>query len=1121
MAQGIFIGIGGSGVKSLARLKAKIYESYTDKELFNKENSFIFIDTDFGDIQKIQTDPILTRMYGNRQIIGMNEFIPIGNTIPSNVRRQAIAVKTKSGEHLKTWMIMPGEGGYKPLEQSLQKGAGAQRLDGRTSLFQYVETDIIPKIETAINKMQQFDNDFGGGAIASTNFNISTGDQIKDEENAAKAPNLWLISGSNGGTGSSMTLDILFVLNRLYFRAFNQSPTLRLALLTPEPYVSISENKPITQYPLNSFAFMWELNAFKIDYLDNGNNSTTAMAKLFVNDYFDKPQFNAQPFNPYAYALVFDTEAKSGVGKLSLPDTFENVSKVLFMLCRTKAGSLVNSNMINVLADPHARLSEPNIKGNVLEGSKWSKSLVATGGKAIVKADEFLKNYIKARFNYDIYTYGILGAGMIEIYNDAERQVIVNDFIRNNIEVVYNMASQNNEKPNLETDIRNNFNGICLPAAPEKRLGRGLEGGILLSYSSGYCDELNILISTINETFNKKEQIIFSKEYYLDSSKSALNVALNSYVCEFGLNFIKDLIHIVDMKLEGFLKDFKAELVNKYSNESEKFLKEDINSIANANKDYNSLLMACEKWRDFKVEKFIVEKKIQIIESLCHNGYLDELKDDSGIGKGIVSLIKKYNNESLIHEGRMKRLSKEFFTKSNENPFVTYLPQLEQMVGVDGSNDGWKKGSEFEELYKDLVTLNPNEKNIKGSNLMGTPPKRNNDTNDKSLKNHIEYILEAMNYFKGKNYFIDFATQNDFDRDALTISSFQDAIDKHLNELIIKPNKVKEWISDRNLGQIFSGIEKDTPKDADDFCKSFNSIPVFYPTNETVSSVYYIYTFPDTLLPLANKIGFDSNDPKKKWEKTTDANKLEVLAFEMGHSFDNYKYMNEYVYKYDEHRKGILELGYGCHIHKGFIHLNINKTIGLIDKDIKPKLVEIAFYDAVLEKLSAEKPQLFEILIKTDSGSTQSGVLARLKAANSVKLPMVTIMPTHNSSQIKILNLKKNDSKKYELATSGMIEDNLENFDCFSEFVRLSKSKNADIESLIQNLRDAFNIKKDSIKGVIFDLIATNSNQWVDLTLTKLKVEENKFNDTLDMDYINNEFIPQINELISNNLFKN
>jgi hypothetical protein len=183
--------------------------------------------------------------------------------------------------------------------------------------------------------------------------------------------------------------------------------------------------------------------------------------------------------------------------------------------------------------------------------------------------------------------------------------------------------------------------------------------------------------------------------------------------------------------------------------------------------------------------------------------------------------------------------------------------------------------------------------------------------------------------------------------------------------------------------------------------------------------------------------------------------------------------------------------------------------------------VEIAFYDAVLEKLSTENPQLFEILIRTNSGSTQGGYLDGLSGANSAKLPMVTIIPTPNSTQIKILNLKKNESKKYELDTNGMIEDNLENFECFSEFVRNSKSQNANIEFLIQNLRDAFNIKKDSIKGVVFDLIATNSNQWVDLSLMKLKAKENKFNGTLDMDFINNEFIPQINELISNNLFKN
>jgi len=110
MAQGIFIGIGGSGVKSLARLKAKIYESYQDKKVFNKENSFIFIDTDVNDIGKIQFDPNLTRMYGGRQIIDINEFIPIGATIRENYykrKRQTqpeilTGIKNKkSGEELR------------------------------------------------------------------------------------------------------------------------------------------------------------------------------------------------------------------------------------------------------------------------------------------------------------------------------------------------------------------------------------------------------------------------------------------------------------------------------------------------------------------------------------------------------------------------------------------------------------------------------------------------------------------------------------------------------------------------------------------------------------------------------------------------------------------------------------------------------------------------------------------------------------------------------------------------------------------------------------------------------------------------------------------------------------
>jgi hypothetical protein len=42
----LYIALVGAGIKSLARLKAKIYAKYLDKSLFEQENSFLFMDID-------------------------------------------------------------------------------------------------------------------------------------------------------------------------------------------------------------------------------------------------------------------------------------------------------------------------------------------------------------------------------------------------------------------------------------------------------------------------------------------------------------------------------------------------------------------------------------------------------------------------------------------------------------------------------------------------------------------------------------------------------------------------------------------------------------------------------------------------------------------------------------------------------------------------------------------------------------------------------------------------------------------------------------------------------------------------------------------------------------------
>lgn len=59
---GIFIGLGGAGVKSLARLKTKMYALYKESDVLAKfdEHSFIFIDTDRHDIERInKSDDLL------------------------------------------------------------------------------------------------------------------------------------------------------------------------------------------------------------------------------------------------------------------------------------------------------------------------------------------------------------------------------------------------------------------------------------------------------------------------------------------------------------------------------------------------------------------------------------------------------------------------------------------------------------------------------------------------------------------------------------------------------------------------------------------------------------------------------------------------------------------------------------------------------------------------------------------------------------------------------------------------------------------------------------------------------------------------------------------------------
>ena len=151
-------------------------------------------------------------MFDGNSPIEQYEKIDIGNTIPAVVLANANNCVGDDNTRLKSWMILEDEGNYRPIHFNLSNGAGAMRMDARIALFKHYAF-IKNAIETAVSKLRS--------------------ELIEINE---VNPNINIISGTNGGTGSALLLDISFLVNRVFLNQFQVFPKVKLALFAPQPY---------------------------------------------------------------------------------------------------------------------------------------------------------------------------------------------------------------------------------------------------------------------------------------------------------------------------------------------------------------------------------------------------------------------------------------------------------------------------------------------------------------------------------------------------------------------------------------------------------------------------------------------------------------------------------------------------------------------------------------------------------------------------------------------------------------------------------------------------------------------------------------------------------------------
>ncbi len=255
----VIIGLGGSGVKSVARLKWRLKNYYKSAALqkendrergvelnrFMKRLAFLAIDTVSYD-KILQEDPEGGR-YIQRELSRNDEYIEVGGFNPGDYIKNQYG----SSPDLQQWW----DTSYHPPHKMIDDGAKRVRSLGRLALYQSRE-----KIRAAVSRAV-------GDVNAIYNQEVQRG-QVNAGNNVRKIE-IYIFSGTCGGTGSGMVLDLVNMCHDAV-KTLGIQPTINMVLTMPGIYIQSQYTKQggemlAKAFQANSYAFFKELSHMLAD----------------------------------------------------------------------------------------------------------------------------------------------------------------------------------------------------------------------------------------------------------------------------------------------------------------------------------------------------------------------------------------------------------------------------------------------------------------------------------------------------------------------------------------------------------------------------------------------------------------------------------------------------------------------------------------------------------------------------------------------------------------------------------------------------------------------------------------------------------------------------------------
>lgn len=901
----IFIGLGGSGVNTVATVKYKIYEKLTATshksrlDLLNDDYRFLFVDTDSADILSNNERYRDRYEYGKVDFIDpSNELVNLGDQNPKRIYEES--EKGKNIQINKRILEACDEAVASRIPNtSLIHGAGAFRIKSRIAFARKSE-EFSRKLRTCITEL----NSLSGGSALANNYYY------------------WIVSSSNGGTGSGIVNDVLYYVNMLHKQLINPAdPEVALVLYMPQLYIDI--NSTNENYPKNAFAAFSEIEAFQCLSREMKDSFPTDFHRLaLIRDYH---QFDTNTsYRPFSYCIPVDYQTDKDTNMGSIDNMYYNTAEMLYYIHSGPGGSGFRSVSDNFIYD--TQVHSPK------------SFLVPMGYIALRKPEKDFEDYMLLRMKYELLRYGVIGE---KIETPADRKSITDAFYNNVINSALfegGKSVQDELMSVVNTRLEEDLSVAAI--APDGKVEKELPSGYSPTEAEGLLQELRRIIVRSQE----------KKDKALKEIEAGLWKWVEDHVMSHGLEYVDMALLALDGKCTEIYNRYTIDQHGQVS--ERKVLQRDIDEseieleklyraamevtifekmTGKNREDVFRYVTSLKEFVEKKARLLVKEQVYEILKELCEGDH------------GIIDVIKRYV-ANLLSEGYLllnkdsgaqaayEKLAKSFLEKGRDVTSV-YLPEIQSFV----DSYGWKENHKFSNWYSLIIHPTSNYEQGKGFMPVRSGGLGSLEFLMKEIVNVHRALLQEKGYVNGDGNSTFFSNGNP-DRIKKSLEDFMYFASVTFEKLYHENTKISdEWLF-KPLPSFFNELNRERRAEI----RECLDPSLFFTYNqsresnlETTKNVYVAAS-----RELAEEVlGCKSSDSNSRFVATDNPSVIYMVKAKMGLSFDYYRTYEVIKREYD---KTIQKEDF--HFHAAFARCNADYRCITLPKEHEPELISFARY---------------------------------------------------------------------------------------------------------------------------------------------------------------------------------